>query len=365
MQSSGATPLARARRMVAAAVLAGVMTLAADAAPAMADPVLAGQWRFDEGAGQVAVDDGPSGLHGELGAGAQADGDDPLRIDGASGGGLRFGGGSYVRVSDGKRLDLQRVTVETVARAATSPGAYRYLVVHGSRDCFAGAYGLYTAANGGLAFYVFDGQRYFVSASAPAEEVWNGAWHRLTGTFDGERVRAFVDGREVGAALSTPHGTAIEFESMPEGTYFGSYVGACRLPFIGDVDSVRIWSDASSPAAVAEQAGVAPGAAVAPGAGAAVIAAKPPKSTCSVRASRTQIRAGRRVALTVRATGPSGPLRRVRLSVRHANARTVIVAPRTNAKGSVKVTLRIGKRGRLRIGIAGRASCTPAFITVK
>lgn len=361
MLNSGAPALARARRMMGAAVLAASMLLSAEVAPAMADPVLAGQWRFDEGADQVVLDDGPFALHGVLGAGPQADGEDPLRVGGA----LRFGNGSYVRVADGRRLDLPMLTVEATARATGSPGTYRYLVAHGSLGCFAGAYGLYTAANGGLAFYVFDGQRYYVSASARPEDVWNGVWHRVTGTFDGARVRAFVDGREIGTPLSTPPGTAIEFESMPDGTYFGAYVGACRLPFAGDMDAVRILSDAVSPAVLAAAAGVAPGVPrVESGVAPRVIESGPPKATCRVRASRLQIRARRRVAVTVRATGSRGPLRRVRLSVRRINARKVIARPRTNVHGSVKLTLTVGKVGRVRIGVAGRASCTPAFIKV-
>ncbi len=367
MQFSGASSLARARRVVGAAALTAAMTLTLQVAPALADAALMGQWRFDEGAGQVALDDGPFGLHGVLGARADADSEDPLRTVGAVGGALRFGGGSYVHVADGGRLELQRLTVEAVARAAGSPGAHRYLVAHGSRGCFSGSYGLYTAANGGLAFYVFDGERFHVSASARPEDVWNGAWHRLTGTFDGVRVRAFVDGREIGLPQRAPAGTAIEFESMPDGTYFGSYVGACRLGFTGDADAVRIWSDASSPATVAAQAGVQHGAAaVAVGAGApaSVITAQRPKANCIVRSSRKQIRARRRAAVTVRASGPAGPLRGVRLSVRRANARKVLALPRTNAKGSARFTLRVGK-GRLRIGVVGRATCTPAFIRVK
>lgn len=68
--------------------------------------------------------------------------------------------------------------------------------------------------------------------------------------------------------------------------------------------------------------------------------------------------------MTVRAVGSKGPLRRVRLSVRRANARKVLAAPWTNAKGSAKVVLRVGNGSRVRIGVAGRASCTPAFIKV-
>lgn len=378
MQDSAADRHRRARRMVGAAVLATMLTLTLQVAPALADPALAGQWRFDEASGQVAFDDGPFGLHGVLGARLDADGEDPIRIFGSSGGVLRFSGDSHVQVADGGRLELQRLTVEVTARATGSPGAHRYLVARGSRGCFSGSYGLYTAANGGLAFYVFDGERYFVSASARPGEVWNGAWHRLTGTFDGVALRAFVDGREIGAPLRTSDGTAIEFESMPDGTGFGSYLGSCRLPFSGDVDTVRIWSGAASPAAIAAQAGVtqgapqtapgAPGAtppAVAAGAPAKVIRTQPPAASCRVWASRRQIPARRRVAVIVRASGLRRPLRRVRVSVRRAGGRKVLAVRRTNVRGIVKVRLRIPTGGRLRVGVIGRANCTPAFITVK
>lgn len=365
MQDPGAISFAWARRTAVGIVLATVATLAVMATPAAADPVLAGQWRFDEPGGQTVVDDGPQGLHGTLGASAAPAADDPLRIPGALGGGaLRFDSRSSVAIADGRRLDLDTLTVEAVARGNGSPGLHRYLVAHGGVGCFAGAYGLYTAGDGGLAFYVFDGERYHVSASAPAAEVWDGNWHALAGTFDGRHVRVFVDGRQVGGALQTPAGTAIEYESMPEGTYFGTYVGTCRLPFSGELDAVRIWSGGSSPATIAEHAGVAVGAPLQAGATPEVIETAPPKSSCSVTASRTQIRAGRRAAIALRASAAGGPLRRVRLTVRRANGSRVIAALRTNAKGNARVVLRIPTSGRLRVGVVGRSSCTPAFIKV-
>lgn len=364
MQFTNAPRLARGRRIVAVALLAMAATLAASAAPAAADPTAVGRWQFDEGDGQTVRDDGPLGLHGVLGSSELADGEDPLWIAGASGGALRFGASSYVHVADARRLDLPSVTVEVVARADASPGAYRYLVARGALGCFAGAYGLYTARDGGLAFYVFDGQRYFVSASAPAADVWDGAWHRLTGTFDGVTVRAFVDGREIGSALKTPAGTSIEYESMPAGTHFGNYVGSCRLPFSGELDSVQILSGADSPAAIAAKAGTTPNRPLAPAVAGTVIAAVPPRSSCSVRASRASIRTRRRAVVILRAAGTAGPLSRVRLSVRRAGTRDVLRTPRTNANGTARLVLKLGRRGRLRIAVVGRASCTPAFIRV-
>lgn len=364
MQDPGTTPLVRARTMLVALAAAAIALVAA-AAPATAAPVLAGQWTFDEPAGQAVLDSGPLGLHGVLGASAEPDAEDPLRIPGAFGGALRFGEGTNVRVADGRRLDLATLTVEAIARADGSPGLYRYLVAHGSIGCFSGAYGLYTASDGGLAFYVFDGERYHVSASARISDVWDGAWHRVTGTFDGRSVRVFVDGQEAGAPLVTPTGTVIESASIPEGTHFGSYVGGCRLPFTGDLDSVRIWSDGTSPATVAAQAGTAADVRLPAAARGSVIQTVPPRASCAVRVSRKTIVAKRRAVVTVRATNGTGPLRHVRLLVRRTNVSKTIARPRTNAKGHAKVALRVSTRGRLRIGVVGRPNCTPAFITVR
>jgi hypothetical protein len=369
MLSSGSGTGARIRTTLATAAA----VLAAGAAPAAAGNTLAGQWRFDERDGQTVQDDGPLGLRGVLGATALPDAEDPARIPGAADGALRFAGSSYVHVADGRRLDLPAVTVEAVARAAGSPGPYRYLVSHGALRCFAGSYGLYTANDGGVAFYVYDGERYHVSASARVTDVWDGAWHRVTGTFDGAAVHAFVDGREVGTALATPAGTGIEYESLAPGTYFGSYVGSCRLPFGGDLDSVRIWSEARPPASVAGiggkagSAGTAPGPAAAPApplAGATagrIIEARPPPSSCAVRASRRRIRTKRRSVVTVRVVGVP---RRLRLSVRRVGTGKLVATRETDAAGSARLVLKVRRRGRLRIGVVGRSSCTPAFIRV-
>ena len=366
MQHSGANPLARARSIAAVMSVAIVALLAAHVRAAYAAPIPVGVWNLDEPGGQAALDAGPFGLHGVLGSTMEADGDDPARVAGASGGALRFAGDDRVQIVDQGRLNLPSLTVEVVARAGASPGAYRYLVAHRSRACFSGAFGLYTAANGGLAFYVFDGERYFISASATPSSVWDGGWHRLTGSFDGRRVRAFLDGREIGTAFTTPVGTAIEYASMTGGTYFGSYGGSCSLPFVGDLDSVRVWSEALSPAAVATQSNLAPGAAAAvpAGAPATTIAASAPKASCAVRAGRPRKLSRRRAVVVVRAVGKGGPLRRVRLHVRHAKGRKVIAAPRTNAKGSARLVLATSPRRRLRVSVAGRPSCTPAFITI-
>jgi hypothetical protein len=353
------------------ALVAAIFALAAPAAlpaGAAADPSIVGQWRFDEPGGQTALDDGPFGLHGQFGASAAVEDADPARVPGASGGAIHLDGRSYVRIDDARRLDLATLTVEAAVRAPQTPGNFRYIVSHRSRGCTAGSYGLYTGPGGGIAFYVFDGERYYVSATASRTDVWDSKWHVVSGTFDGSSVRVFVDGRAVGGAFATPPGTAIEYASMPDATYVGTYVGTCELPFVGDIDVVRIWSTAQTQAAIAEAIGAPAGQpALVPAAESAAIPApvRTSPSTCSVRLlSKSPIAAKRRAAVTVRVTIGGKPLREVRTSVTRAGRRKILAGQRTNANGKAKLWLKGQKVGRLRVGVASRRACVPAFVRV-
>jgi Concanavalin A-like lectin/glucanases superfamily len=238
------TRLSRVRNTALLVLPAGVAALLAAAwSPVTASgQAVAGEWRFDEPDGQVARDTGPNGLHGQLGTGAEPDASDPARIAGLSGGAVRFAGDASVRVPDTSELGPARLTLETVARSDGSPGPYRYIVSRGGQACFAGAYGLYTGEHGGLALYVLDGSRYVVSAAARPADIWDGRWHHIAGTYDGQTVRLFVDGRQVGNG--TPAAGAIDYDLPTPDMAVGSYQGSCSMYLIGDVDGVSIWDRA-------------------------------------------------------------------------------------------------------------------------
>ena len=355
---------ARIRRLVpllaALAVVAGVAP-----APAAADPALVGEWRFDEPGGQTALDTGPHGLDGELGALPEVDAADPVRIQDGSGGALHFDGDSFVRLRDAPELALQTLTVEAVVRAPLSPGEYRYLVSRGSHECESGSYGLYTGAAGGIAMYVFDGSRYVVSAVALPADVWNGAWHRVAGTFDGRVLRLYVDDRPVGGLLEVP--LRIDYASTTASAAIGRYVGDCRegLSFEGDIDLVRLWSDAAPggdgpplPAALPPQilrstrsTGAAP--AASPGA---------PSRACKMALSRKRIAPGRRSTVKARVTLRGNPAQAVRVVAKRNGKR--ITAARTNARGRARLKMRVRRPGRVRITAATQPSCAPAYIRV-
>jgi hypothetical protein len=368
------------RRTCGASLLAliGAAALMA-AAPSVAPAAtVAGEWRFDEPDGQVALDTGPHGLDGRLGSTAGSDADDPARIQGVSGRALAFDGASFVRVPDATELAPPTLTVEAVVRRTGSPGNWRYLISRGGHGCFAGSYGLYTGAAGGMAFYVLAGSHYVASATARADDVWDGAWHHVVGTFDATGLRLWIDGRPVGAPSNGP--THISYASTTMTTVFGRYVGTCDLSFSGDIDLVRLWSGALSADEVQAAAArelrpvltTAPLPAAAPAtrqdadapSDPPAVAPGAPARACKLRLSRTRIAAGRRSAVLARVTLRGRPVRGVRVVARRRARAKPITRARTGARGRARLMILMRRAGRLRITAAVTPSCSPGYIRV-
>jgi concanavalin A-like lectin/glucanase superfamily protein len=368
------------RWRIAGAAGAVVLVLAFGAQVADAHTGTVGEWRFDEAGGQTAVDGGPFGLDGRLGTSAGVDAADPQRIPGVASGALRFGGGSYVQLPDAAELAQPTLSVEAVVRAPTSPGAYRYIVSRGGQGCFAGSYGLYTAKGGGVAFYAFDGSGYVVSAAARASDVWNGGWHHIAGTFDGGRLRLYVDGRPVGDPSDGP--TRIDWSRTSPTAAIGRYVGSCDLTFAGDMDMVRLWQGALSASAVAANATqelrlttpVDPaGPPLTPAAPPTRVAATPPARprsatpgapvrACSMGLSRRKVVVRRRTTVRVKVTVRGRPQRSVRVVARAAGRK--LGSARTGRSGKARLVLRARKIGKVRIKAAVSPSCSPGVIKV-
>jgi hypothetical protein len=200
---------------------------------------------MNEGQGQTVYDWSGNGNHGTLGSTPAVEDNDPAWTQGMFGAGraLAFGNQDIVTIARDPSLEPKRLTVSSWVRAPRSPGRYLYVVAKGAQDCETASYGLYTGRDGGLAFYVYDGTQFYVSPEAPAS-VWDSAWHNAAGTFDGSKVRLFVDGRQVGSGTPVPAGTAIAYPLAESSGGIGGYPGSCALTLEGDVDTVRIWNQA-------------------------------------------------------------------------------------------------------------------------
>jgi len=200
---------------------------------------------MNEGSGQVVHDWSLHGNNGTLGDSPGADSHDPSWIPGVfSGSALRFDGvDDFVAIPDSASLAPARLTVAAWVRGTAPSDHFRYIVSKGAITCDHSSYGLYSSSNGGLAFYIGDTSKYYVSPEAPPA-VWDGNWHNVAGTFDGSTVRLYVDGRQIGSG--TPAATAIDYSLPVQGGMIGDYAGTCNdsLTLNGDVDGVQIWSQA-------------------------------------------------------------------------------------------------------------------------
>jgi hypothetical protein len=149
----------------------------------------------------------------------------------------------YVRVPDAPSLDSPMLTVEAWVKA-TAPGPYAYIVDKGINGTVAASYGLYTGFTGGLFFYVYNGESAAVSPDAGAR-IWDGQWHHVAGTYDGNTVRLYVDGKQAGNG--TPATGPIDY-NLPGGNdvAIGSYLGPGVWNFNGPIDELSIYNRALS-----------------------------------------------------------------------------------------------------------------------
>jgi Concanavalin A-like lectin/glucanases superfamily len=221
--------------------LAACLLAAVFAAPAAAhnrSPVV-GYWPLNEMRGQVAYDWSGNRNHGELGSTAGVDDNDPSWIRGRIFGGLNFDGNDFVRIPSSPELEPAEMTVAAFFRGTASPGKFKYLVSKGATDCWTGSFGLYTGNSGGIGFYISDGETWTNSPEV-ASDIWDGRWHFAAGTFDGETVRLFIDGVQVGSGTPSDLELGYDLATSDDG-YMGQYGGTCDLRMTGDLDEVQIW----------------------------------------------------------------------------------------------------------------------------
>jgi hypothetical protein len=145
----------------------------------------------------------------------------------------------YVQIPRTDLLESMTVAVSVEAWVrSTAPGNFKYIFSKGANSDGA-SYAFYTGANGGLIFYVSDGQNFFLSPDA-SEAVWDGNWHHVTGTYDGSLVHLYVDGIEVGGGSSAPNVTIGYGLALTNDAFIGTFNGISNFGFVGQVDEVVI-----------------------------------------------------------------------------------------------------------------------------
>jgi Concanavalin A-like lectin/glucanases superfamily len=367
------------RRSTTAAALAGLMLLLATQAAVAADGDRLARWPMDEGTGQVAADVTGHGHHARLGSGAGADPSDPGWVPGRFNTGLRFDGAQdqFAEIDQPGSMAPASVSVEAWVRRLGSPGEWRYVISNGGQGCDFSSFGLYSGAGGGLTFYVSGGSGYVTSPPAAPQGVWDGGWHYAVGTYDGQHVRLFVDGAEVGQGTAT--GVAIRYGLGSPAAFLGAYRGSCNLPFTGDIDEIAVRNralGAGEIAALAKEGAARPmppqlppiagppaaGGGPPPG-GSDGDASPAPRSCFRVRVTPGRVVVHRRTRLRVsvrrRGRGAAG----VRVTVGGLGVRETT---RTKRRGRAHLVVRLRRSGRLRVTVGGQPrACGVRLLTVR
>jgi hypothetical protein len=235
--------------LLAVSLVAGL--LAGTAQPSSrstaADASLVGRWHLDEidGANGIAIATTPDSSGNGLVARVSAAGLVAGKFDNAFG--LTSGNAapSGAEVAANPVLAPQSLTVLAWVKRGGSPGQYVYVAAKGAHDCSAASYGLYTGAAGGLVFYVSLGQSVALSPDA-GQRVWDGNWHAVAGTYDGQSVRLYVDGTEVGGGTPATGSIAYQNEDVSHDFTIGFYPGGanCTAQYSGLVDEVEVYNRA-------------------------------------------------------------------------------------------------------------------------
>jgi Concanavalin A-like lectin/glucanases superfamily len=319
------------------------------AAPASAAPNLLAHWTFDEGIGQVAGDTSGQGNSGELGASGAPDGADPAWVQGHTG-----------------VLEPPHIGVEAwVRRVGPTPDRWRYVLSKGSVECDRSAYGLYTGFSGGMAFYVSSSSRYTISPEVSPAIVWDGEWHHVIGSYDGTRVRLWIDGSQV--SDGTPATISIAYTSVSRGVYVGTYRGTCDLGFEGAIDDVSVWDDIPGVATTGPMIASVPGTPTQvpiPRAGGGASPPPPATTTKSHPLSCPRVSLSRRNIPVRHKTRLIATVRRDGLRV--VGARIVVIGEgvtatgaRTDRKGTTKIAIRARRAGTLKVKVRGERSSCP------
>jgi hypothetical protein len=154
---------------------------------------------------------------------------------------LSFDGNDYVRFPASRVLEPAHLTVSLWFKGAGSPGPYKYLIGKGGDACVSSSWALTTSYNGGLIFYVWNGNEQRDTTVPVPASIWDGRWHHAAGTFDGFNIKLFVDGKLTGSSAVA---TTIDYSLPFRETMLGGYPGSCQLTMTGTLDQVSVWTEA-------------------------------------------------------------------------------------------------------------------------
>jgi len=161
------------------------------------------------------------------------------------------GTGDFVQISHASALNTSNWTLE----------AWFQTTAHaGSTDSDIGRLISKAQATGGNQYglYIRSGKINFVTNSLDTNTITttdtynDGKWHHAAGVYDGSTLKLYIDGQEVVSANATGTAPVLDTNDLLIGAYEDGAVGGAEQYFNGNIDDVRIWSDARTEAEIQE-----------------------------------------------------------------------------------------------------------------
>jgi len=199
------------------------------------NPTLVGRWQFDEGTGTTVGDTSGNCHNGTI--------VDPTWITGKMGKALQFSGNGYVEISHNATLNPRNaLTIEAWINPATNMQWRKVISKSLNKNT---DYSIFQGADNNLAFSIKMGSM-ARTVYAPANSVPLGEWTYLVGTYDGTRMRLYLNGAQVNSiAISGEincHTEPLRIGGDAPGAYFE-----------GQIDEVSIYNAALSAAEIRER----------------------------------------------------------------------------------------------------------------
>ena len=225
--------------IISAMLLVPADGLSAAQGPAAADKPLVACWSFDEDSADACADASGNGNDASLEAKAQM-----TRVEGIFGNAIRLSGSHKLRVPGGPDFaKLEKITIS----AWTMPAGFeRYNEIFRKEDGDNRV--LFSFQEHATILSLGLNVNGYVECDARIEpaQVLDGLWHHCAATFDGQVMRVYLDGREIG---SLARSGAIVAGGPAPGCIGSSNGAEC---FQGAMDDLRIYQDALTPGEVGQ-----------------------------------------------------------------------------------------------------------------
>ena len=167
----------------------------------------------------------------------------PTFTTGRTAGGLAFDGvDDYVDCGAGAGLDITgQITVAAwVNTNGVGNGQHNPLVTKGDRT-----YALKHGPDSSISFFIYDPVAKWQVAEQSVSDTFNGQWHHLAGTYDGNDVKLYIDGVE-----QDSHPFVGTINNLVFPLHIGHNAQETDRFYDGTIDEVRIYSRALSPAEI-------------------------------------------------------------------------------------------------------------------